>query len=366
MKRLLFYLVFLLLTALPLSAQTFAEPEADVQFHTAIVNNEFDASSEVLAKSLTIATVRFAPYVGLRFGEGHHLKVGVNVCQDFGTPGSALSAQMAAWYQMDRKVFTLAAGIYPRTLMKGRYSTAILSDKVRFYNALMQGLLLQWHKGASHYELALDWNGKKGEGRREQFYVMTYGHGAVNNWFSINWEGMFHHYASSDEVQGVVDDILFHPYLCADFGAPAGFQRLALEAGAMVGYQNNRIAGDLRIPVGADVVVEARKWNVGLKNEAYYGGSQAPFFREADAAGERYGANLYLRNSQWQITPDGSAGFYDKADLYWAPRVGKAVTLRLCLSAHFGYGGFLGHQEIVEAIVNLDQLRRKRPHEAAE
>lgn len=355
MKRILPLLLAFL--ALPLSAQIPVQMEADVHFHGAVVNNEFDASNEVLSRSLTIAAVRFAPYVGLKFGEQHHLKAGVNVLRDFGTPGQPLSAEMAVWYQMDRKHFTLAAGIFPRSLLKYRYSDAVLGDKVRFYDALLEGFLLQWHKGRSRYEIALDWNGMKGEGRREQFNVITAGVGSLTPWLSLNWEGMFHHYASSLEVQGVVDDIFFHPFVSADFASFTGLQRLVFQVGPMMGYQYDRIQEDRRLPIGADIVIDAKKWGVGIRNEAYYGGSQAPFFGKADAAGNRYATNLYMRNSLWQITPDGSPGFYDRLDLYWMPFICKEVTLQVRLVAHFGYGGFIGHQQVLEAIVNLDQIR---------
>jgi len=358
MKRILpLFLVFL---SPGLSAQTVVTPEADVQFHSALVNNEFDASGQTLAPSLTIATLRLAPYVGLRFGEHHRLKAGVNVCQDFGTAGSPLDVRLAAWYQMDREKFTLAAGIYPRSLMKGRYSSVILSDKVRFYNALMEGLMLQWHGEHHLYELALDWNGKKGADRREQFNVITSGRVFPLSWLTLNWEGMLHHYASSAAVEGVVDDMVFHPYVGVEMGNRLGLQRLAVEVGAIAGYHNDRRADDLRVPFGADIVVDIRNWGAGVKNEAYYGGSQAPFYTKTDAAGQVYGNQLYMRNSQWQITPDSTPGFYDKLDIYWAPKVGRAVTLRVNWSLQFGYGGFLGHQQILEAIVNLDRISLKR------
>lgn len=359
MKRILLPLLSALLAA-PLSAQTFVQPEFDIHFHGAVVNNEFDASSQSLAPSLTIAAVRFAPYAGLRFGEGHRLRGGVSVTRDFGTPGDPLQTEWAAWYQLDRKVFTLAAGIYPRALLKGRYSTAILSDRTRYYDALLEGFLLQWHKGHSRYEIALDWNGKIGAGRREQFNVITAGEGHVSDWLSLNWEGMLHHYACSFEAGGVVDDVLLHPYLNVDLSAFSCLQRLAFEAGLMAGYQCDRLQEDLRTPIGADIVAEVRMWGVGLRNEAYYGGSQAPFFKGTDSAGLPYADNLYLRNSLWQITPDGRPGYYDRADIYWMPAVGKNVRLRLCFTAHFGHGGFLGHQEIVEAIIQLDRLHFKK------
>lgn len=358
MKKFLPLLLFVL--TVPVAAQTAVRPEVDLHFHWAMVNNEFDASSQALAPSLTLAAVRFSPYIGLRFGEHHRLKGGISVIRDFGTPGEPLQTELAVWYQLDRKGLRAAAGIFPRALLQGPYSTAILSDKQRYYDALLEGCLLQWNQDRFGCELALDWNGKKGAERREQFNFITAGQARLNEWLSLQWEGMLHHYACSFKVQGVVDDILLHPYVGMDWGPRSGWERLAIEAGVMAGYHCDRIRGEQHTPIGADIVTELRKWGAGLRNEAYYGGSQAPFYGKADQAGLPYADQLYMRNSLWQITPDGHPGFYDRCDLYWMPPAGKHVKLRLCFTAHFGHGGFLGHQEILEAVVQLDRLCFKK------
>ena len=360
MKKIFFLLLCVI--ALPLKAQTWIEPEAEVQFQSAVINNEFEASSDAIATSFTIAGVRFAPFVGLRFAEQHRVMVGVSLFQDFGALNDKLSAQVSAWYQLDKKDFSFAMGIYPRTLLKGRYSTLILSDQTRFCNTLLGGFMLQWRPNESLYEIALDWNGKRGETRREEFNVVTSGHGVLTPWLSLNWEGMFHHYACSYLVWGVVDDIVFHPFASIDLTRYTGLQRLSFSAGAVIGYHCNRDASDRRLPVGANLVADIGHWGFGIRNTAYYGGSQAPFYGSLDASGEPFGCNLYMRNPQWQVTPEGGTGFYDKVDVYWAPKIGKAIEIRVRFSAHFGQYGFWGHQEILEAVLNLEQIRihRKR------
>ncbi len=357
MKRIL--VVFLLLALfLPVSAQR-VSLDADVRFHTALVNNEFDVSGNALMPSLTIAVARLTPYVGLRFGEGRHrLTAGLDVVRDFGTPGLPLTTEPAFWYQFNGNSFMLAAGIFPRALLKGEYSSAILSDPVRFYDAHLEGFLLSWTKGRSHYEIALDWNGKYGPGRREQFNVISAGKGWVAPWLALGWEGMFHHYACSQEVNGVVDDHLLHPYVLADFSAFTGMEALSLQAGAMVGYQADRITSRRSIPVGATVVADVRKWGFGIRNEAYYGDSQAPYFHDKDEAGNMYGSNLYIRSSVWEIRPGGGSGFYDRLDLYWGKRLCPEVSVSVRLVAHFA-GGFLGTQQIGQVLVNLDRLSFK-------
>lgn len=358
MKRIL-VLSLLLALVLPARAQR-VSLEADIRFHSALVNNEFDVSDNALMPSLTIAVARLTPYVGLRFGEGdHRLMAGADAVRDFGTPGTPLTVEPVFWYQYNWKSFTLAAGIYPRALLGGEYSSAILSDPVRFYDAHLEGFMLRWKKGRSNYEIALDWNGKYGAGRREQFNVISAGRGWLNSWLGFGWEGMFHHYACSQEVNGVVDDHILHPYVLADFSSFTGLEALSLQAGAIVGYQADRITSRRSIPVGASLVADVRKWGFGLRNEAYYGDSQAPYFHDRDEAGNIYASNLYIRSSVWEIRPGGGSGFYDRIDLYWGKRLCPQVNVSVRLVAHFTGSGFLGTQQIGQVLVNLDRLSFK-------
>ena len=355
MRKILLFILIVL--CLPLNAQVSVTPEAGVSFQSVLINDEFDASSAVLASSCTIASARLDACIGLRFGESHKIQVGMDLYRDFGTRNEYPHLRLSAWYQMNRKSLTLALGVFPRSLMRGTYSTVILSDKARYYNALLEGFMLQWCPGASVFEIALDWNGKLGDNRREEFNVVTAGKGVITPWLSVNWEGMFHHYACSYQVAGVVDDIIIHPFLCAELGQKMGLQLLSFSVGAIAGYQCDRAVKERYIPVGADIVVEAKNWGVGLRNEAYYGASQAPLYGKADANGVPYADNLYMRSSQWQVTPDGRSGFYDKADIYWEPNIGKSVKIRLSFSAHWGYCGFIGHQETISVAVDLNQIR---------
>lgn len=354
MKRIVLSIAVLALS-LSLGAQSI-HPEWDVHFQGAIINDEFDVSKNVLAPSGTLAALRLSPYVGIGFGHNHRVKVGFDIMKDFGAPDTKPVTELAAWYQYDNNGFTLAAGIFPGSLLSGHYSTVILSDASRFYDAHFDGFFLGWKGRRSHYELVFDWNGKWGDVRREQFNVMTSGAGWVTPWLALCWEGMFHHYASSAAVQGVVDDHILHPYIRFDFSSFLPLDRMELSLGGMAGYQMDRLAGDRRIPLGADAVVDIGKWGFGIRNQFYYGQSQAPFYHSKDAAGEEYGADLYMRSSWWQIRKDGKAGLYDRLDAYWMKSLGDYVELGVHAVFHFDYLGILGFQQLFLAKVNLESL----------
>ena len=63
-----------------------------------------------------------------------------------------------------------------------------------------------------------------------------------------------------------------------------------------------------------------------------------------------------MRSSLWQITPDATPGLYDCLDLYWGWRVGRMVDLLVKLRGHFGSDGFIGHQQILQVIINLNPI----------
>lgn len=346
------------------SAQSI-RPEWDVRFDSAVINDEFDVSNCILAPSGTLAAVKFMPYAGIGFGEGHRVKIGVDVRKDFGTEGEAPKAEFAAWYQYNSKNgFTLAAGIFPFKLMQGRYSTLIFSDRSSFNDTHCDGFLLRWQREKSHYEIALDWNGKYGTTRREEFYFVTAGEGWVTPWMSLCWEGCFHHYASSEAVQGVVDDHILHPYVQFEFSSLLPLDRFEVSLGGVGSYQMDRRANVRKLPLGANLVLDVAKWGFGVRNQFYYGQNQMPFYHEKDASGEEYGNSLYFRGSCWQIRRDGvSEGMYDRLDAYWSKSLGRYVNLGLHAVFHFDHLGLLGSQQILQASVNLEALsfqRRKK------
>lgn len=359
MKRLV-----LTLMALAFGAAAFAQsirPEWDLRFQGTFINDEFDVSNQILAPSGTLGAARISPYVGLIFADNHRIKAGFDLIKDFGTEYDKPLWEPALWYQYDSDGgFRFAGGIFPYALLGGFYSTAIWSDASRFYDAHVDGFLVSWTGERSLYEICIDWFGKYGDNRREQFLVMSYGKCGLTPWLSLNWEGMFHHFASSDAVKGVVDDHFFHPYVQFEFSPIVPLDRLELSLGGMIGYQCDRDAGIRYIPKGADAIVDIRKWGFGVRNQFYYGESQAPFFHATDASGAEYGTDLYIRSSWWQIRTDGKPGLYDRLDAYWMKSLNDWVDIGFHAVFHFDYLGLLGTQQMLQASVNLEGLRFRR------
>ena len=360
MKR-LFLSIAALAIGLSLGAQTVI-PEWDLHFQGTIINDEYDVSNQELAPSGTVAALRLSPYVGIRFAGNHRVMAGFDIMKDFGTGSNKPVTELAAWYQYDSdKGFTLAAGIIPFYTVKGSYSTLIFSDAAAFYDAHLDGFYLGWKRERSQYEIGFDWNGKLDADRREEFNIFSSGAGWVTPWLALCWEGMFHHFASSGTVQGVVDDHILHPYVQFEFSSILPLDRLEVSLGGIVGYQNDRRKNEFRLPKGADLVIDVSKWGFGIRNQFYYGQNQAPFYHSTDAAGVEYGSSLYMRSSYWQVRRDGQWGLFDRLEAYWNKSFNDFVSIGVHAVFNFDYLGILGFQQLVTAKVNLEnKLFRRR------
>lgn len=352
----------------------------DVNFNYAFVNNEFDASDGYFVPSGTIAAARLTPYIGFEINRGafgsHRLMAGIDVLKNFGAnpisygaendpslENKALLREVTLWYQYARKFgktdFFAAAGVFPRQLCRGKYTTAVFSDGVRFFDNNAEGLMLRWKRPRSNYEVILDWNGLYGTDRREQFNVLTYGECYLSEHLYLGWQGMFHHYANSANVGGVVDDHLLNPFVAYDFTKSVPVEVLTVSAGAYLGYQRDRRKGkEYKTPLGGSLVTDVRNWRVGLRNELYYGADLMPLFNDTDNAGIMYGANLYFRSGSWKISKDGKPGFYDNAELYWRPLISEFVDIKISAIAHF-LPGFIGWQQLVILNFDLEKIGRQ-------
>lgn len=329
--------------------------EWQVNFQGNFVNDEFDISGQQLATSRTLGAARLAPYVGLGFGENHRLMGGVDVVKDFGTGHDAPLTELALWYQYSQNYFTFAAGIFPATLLNGRYTSLIFSDYARFYDGHYDGFYWGWKRPRSRYEIIFDWNGKYGATRREQFTVLSAGEGWITPWLALCWEGSFHHFAASANVSGVADDHLLHPYVRFEFSPMLPLDRAELSLGGVIGYQKDRLKTNYYIPKGADVIVDIRKWGFGVKDHFYYGENQAPLYHQKDAAGMEFGEDLYFRSSWWQVRPDGGYGIYNRLEAYWMKSLWKNVSVGVHAVFHFDYLGLMGTQQMVQVRVGLDR-----------
>ena len=354
MKRLLLTSLFILLSFVMAFARI-----GDVSFaygvdaSTYFDNRENDGGGNLFTSSMTVFGARIAPEIGLSVRDSHRLMGGVNLLRDFGS-SKTLDADIFFYYNLEKRLserthFGLSAGIFPRTKSRGYYSEAFFSDSLKFYDPNFEGILFRFDHPHSYYELGVDWIGQKGPGCRERFMIFSAGEYHPTDFLKLAYSAYMYHFASSDEVSGVVDNILLNPYVEFDAGRMASLQRLSLSIGWLQAVQRDRVmSGEYLFPGGLEAVFDIRKWNVGVNNRFFYGSDMMPLYNNCDAGGYKYGTQLYYGLPYYRVRAECFDGFkaYDRAEVYWEPRIAEGLYFKIAAVFHFN-GAFSGSQQII-------------------
>lgn len=356
----------------------------DVDFEMNFDNREFYRSN--FSTSMTVFGARLTPAVGLsvteRNGAAHRLMLGIDVMKDFGaSPISELVAggktdetlirqnnlgllrELTLFYSYNKNIsrtqMEIYAGIFPRRAMEGKYSQAFFSDSLAFYDNNLEGLLLKFTRPKSYYEVGCDWMGQYGKNRRERFMVFTAGEGEVLPFMKLGYAAYMLHYANSQVAKGLVDNLLLNPYIRFDIGRYAGMQELSLRLGWLQAIQRDRVhVGAFIFPYGGEFDQHIRNWDVGIHNKVYWGHDMMPYYNGVDNAGVKYGTSLYFGDPFYRVHDDGrsGAGFYDRLEVYYEPKLGDFIRLRLAALFHFHGTRYSGCQQVISLRFNLQEL----------
>lgn len=363
MKSLLI-LLCLLTSGLWLSASQREEGKIrlayDVGFEMNFDNREYYKSD--FSESMTIFGARLSPSVGLSIGREHKVMLGVDVMKDFGSPDRDVLGETLLYYKMDRTFsdtrMELYAGIFSRKVSEGKYSEAFFSDSLRFYDNNFEGLLMKFHRPKAYFEVGCDWMGRYGDNCRERFMVFSSGEGRVASFLTLGYSGYMYHFASSEQVKGVVDNILVNPYARFDLGRYMGLQSFSVRLGWLQAMQNDRRnVGRYVRPYGGELDLEVMNWNVGIRNSLFIGTDMMPYYNRPDAGGIKYGSDLYFGDPFYRIHDDGEGGtgLYDRLEVFWRPKLGRRLKIDVGARFHFHDFGYSGCQQVVRILFNLEK-----------
>lgn len=387
MKRILFILT--ILTAVAAQAQEKPKPSFayDVDFEMLFDNREFAKSN--FTSSMTIFGARLTPQIGLALEEAngaeHHLMVGIDMMKDFGaSPISELVAggqtdetalrqnnlglfrEMTLYYNFHKKFaktdMEIYAGIFPRSAMEGSWSPAMFSDSLVFYDNNLEGLLLKFRREKAYFEVGCDWMGQYGTARREKFMIFTAGEGKVLPFMSLGYAGYMLHYANSQKVKGLVDNILLNPYVCFELGEGIGLQTLSFRLGWLQAMQRDRKhVGAFIFPFGGEFDQHVRNWNVGIHNRMFFGYDMMPYYNVVDDGGFKYGTDLYYGDPFYRVHDEGKTGFgfYDRLEVYYEPQIADFLSLKVSALFHFNGMRYSGCQQMVGFKFNLEGCIRR-------
>ena len=314
-------------------------------------NHEFDPSGGAYIPSETIHFVRVSNIFGWDFTQSetlsHKLVFGLDLVKQMGTEIEALKDVVAdipiyynAAFDDGGRTFEAVAGSFPRRFVRGAYSEALMSEETIETDFNLDGMYLSYGKAGFFTELALDWMGKYGNTRKERFQILSYGSWNLAPALSFGWAGSFYHYAGSVAAPGVVDNHHLQLFGKLDLAADIQETELSLKLSAIGSYQRDRKRDDLRLPYGGEAELKFQRKSLGVRNITTYTEDMLPFYTWLDFAGNPYGDMLYRGSKFYK-------GFYDLAELYWAPRILSSLYLKVSLRFHFGSQGFLGSEQRV-------------------
>ena len=341
----------------------------DVRFDMDFDNREFARNK--FSPSMTIFGARLTPSVGVSVkqsgGISHKVMLGVDAMKNFGAPDdSTLKEEVTLYYILEKKAdktaFSLQAGVFPRSSMEAYYSEAFFSDSLKFYDNNLEGVLLKLRRPKAYFEFGCDWMGQYSRNNRERFMVFSGGSGKIFQFLEYGYSAYMYHYANSGKVKGVVDNFLLNPYIRFDFADMTGLQALSLRAGWLQTMQNDRKnLGHYMFSGGADVELDVRCWNFGVRNNFYFGKTLMPLYHIKDTSGMSYSNNLYFGDPFFRVNDDGTygAGFYNRAEAYYSLNLNDYLKLRATAAFHFNHTGYLGCQQMLRLVFDLQELLSK-------
>lgn len=348
----------------------------DVNFDMQFDNREFYKSA--FTPSMTIFGARLTPKIGFAVeqpnGTRHKLMAGVDIMKEFGSSGSDLKTmnlnlfrEITLCYHVERQLgktgVSIDAGIFPRALTEGSYSTAFFSDSLRFYDNNLEGLLLKIRRPKAYFEFACDWMGLKEKYSRERFMLFTSGEGKVVDFLSLGYSAYLYHFASSGVSIGVVDNALVNPYLRFDLENITPLEIFSLRLGWLQSLQNDRAnVGHYVFPCGGEFVTHIQKWNVGVRNDLFVGVDMMPYYNAKDNAGYKYGNLLYMGSPFYRVYDDGTdgIGISDRLEVYYAPKFGLPyLNIKVSALFYFSARGYSGCRQMLSLNFNLEELLRR-------
>lgn len=369
LKQILLFISVIIPVSMSAEEHERTKPEFvyDVDFEMNFDNREYYKSS--FSESMTIFGARLTPAVGFKVKQKenteHKIMMGVDVMKDFGSVARAQDyfGEILLYYEMKKTIgeteMTLNAGIFPRKMMLDNYSPAFFSDSLKFYDNNLEGILLKFKRPNASFDLGCDWSGKIGDNVRERFLIFSSGEGVVAPMVNLGYAAYVYHFASSNQVTGVVDNILVNPWVRFDLTPISGLQSLSIRLGWLQAMQNDRRhIGLYTYPHGGELDLEVRNWNVGIRNSMYYGKDLMPYYNRYDAGDIKYGNQLYMGDPFYRVNDQGKTdkyGMYDRLELFWQPYICNFMNIRIGAFLHFNEFRYSGFQQVVKVEFNLSK-----------
>lgn len=312
-------------------------------------NREFDNQ---YALPQTLFGIRLSPELEWKKqdiqGADHSIHVGIHYLQPIGGTIKLGQLDPIVFYQYKKGGYNLHFGVVPFSELIEKLPLQVMSDSLSYVYPNIQGALFQYQSGKSFFEGMLDWRGAMSSQTREAFRVILKGRYYLGN-FSLGGITFLNHLANKAPTQpkeGVCDDYLVSPEIGFHLDKNKILDTTSIRLGYIFAYSRERITNTSYQSNGLllDLFV---KWHfLALQNSFYVGNNLMPLY-------EKYGSGLHLGD------PFYRASRYNRTSLMLYLIDKEFVTCTFSWNLHFTKGDPIGHQQLLNLRIKLDQLTFK-------
>lgn len=260
------------------------------------------------ADAKTFFQTQLAPEIGISLHDDRHrIAAGVVWTQPIGCEWEGYRLSPTVYYRYQSKGLQFAMGMFSRDQLYAELPNYIWNDSVKYAQRNIRGAMIAYRNEKGYIQALVDWRGMQTEKQREAFNIIATGERYyAGGKFLWGGTAMMNHLAkdkTNGQDQYVVDNLLYNPYVGADFSriAPSALDSCTLRVGLLGSMTRDRGDGNWKTPIGAWVDLDIRWRFLELKNTFYAGGKLFPLYGRynyiLDQGEPYYAASLYNRTS---------------------------------------------------------------------
>lgn len=342
-KNKFIYLILFLLITSQLVGQ---EVEWEVNMFGFADNREYKCSVQI---PQSIMGARIAPEIGIGWENHHHIRVGANILQEFGTNLFVNKADYIAYYQYDWKPFHFYFGSFDRKKAYENFPNAFFYDSLNYFRPNIHGLFGEYKKEKNNMSIFLDWTSRQTNTRREAFIMGGSGIFRKNILYGEFQYYMYHHAgkAIEDPLDHVHDNGLLHLALGLDLSEKTFFDTLFVNVGLLQAQERRRgDPGTWETPKGTLIEANIEWQGLGIKNSFYTGDGLMVFYKTAYNVEDLYWGDPFYQSKM-----------YNRTDLYINLIHSNRVKAKFDYSLHF-LENKISHQQQFFVLININNNKQ--------
>lgn len=327
--------------------------EWNVDFNTVFDNREGDKK---MTATKTFFHTQLSPEIGVSMLDGtHRLMGGVVWTQPIGQEwyGKRVSPTLYYRYrQASARGWSMAMGMFPRTLMHRQLPNYIWSDSVNYTQRNVRGFMGTYDGANGWAEMIVDWRAMQSKRQREAFNIILQGEWQrPGNMLLAGGVAMMNHLAldaNPTPDQRLVDNFIVNPYAGLDLTRHTAMDSLTVRAGLLGSITRNRAVGNWNAPIGAWLDITACWRWLGWHNTTYIGSK--PLFPYYSTFGSVLDQGEPYYQSSW----------YNRTSLYGTIIANQFVNLQASLDFNLAKSNFTFYQRLLLRVY-IDSSFKKLP-----